>query len=226
MRLRMAVHGALVTLMVMVAVPGSAQEEAELNTADRVLIHGYDPAAMQLLWATVLDPGAAGACALDGDQISDDGTYTYDIGEDGTVTVEGAEGECSFHATDVTGPEGQVNHGSVVSSFVRALKDSGYEGGVGCFVKLIAQSDYGKGDQQVTTGEAAESEEDGGETSATGDTTVELTVADTSCGKPDDVGQPEHDGNGNGNGNQGNGNGNGNQGNGNGNQGNGNSGKP
>jgi len=192
MRKRMAAIGVLALALVAVAVPGLAQEETELDPADRVLIHGYDPTAMQLVWAAVLNPEADDACALDEEALSETGEYTYEVDEEGNVTVTGAEGDCTFNTTDVTGPQGQVNHGTVVSNFVQALKESGYEGGVGCFVRLIAQSDYGKGDQQITTEEAAAAAEEDPVVDA--ETSVELTVSETTCGKPDEAGRPENTG--------------------------------
>lgn len=183
---RMTLIAVAAMAILAVAMPGSAEETAELHPADRALVHGYDPDAMQLLWATVLRP--ENACELDEEALSESGEYVYEVDEDENVTVTGAAGDCTFHATDVTGPQGQVNHGTVVSNFVRALKESGYEGGIGCFVRLIAQSEYGKGDQQVTTEEAAAEDAD---QIAGAETTVGLTVSETTCGKPDHAGPPE-----------------------------------
>lgn len=185
MRKRMTVLGLLLGGCLVLAVPGAA---AELDSADRALIHGYDPGAMQLLWAAVLDTEADDACELG--EGTEDGEFVYEVSEAGDVTVDGVEGDCSFNVTDVTGPQGQVNHGSVVSNFVQALKESGYEGGVGCFVRIIAQSDYGQGDQQVTVSEAADPDEVPDE----GATSAELTVTETTCGKPDHAGPPEGNG--------------------------------
>ena len=187
MRTRMTVIGLAALACLALALPGAA---AELDPADRALIHGYDPGAMQLVWAALLDTTAEDACALG--EASDDGEYLYEVDENGEVTVDGSEGDCAFNVTDVTGPEGQVNHGTVVSNFVKALKGSGYEGGVGCFVRIIAQSDYGKGDQQVTVSEVDGTESE--ESAEEGDTSVELTVSETTCGKPDNAGPPEDKG--------------------------------
>ncbi|NIA26239.1 MAG: hypothetical protein GWP04_11810 [Gammaproteobacteria bacterium] len=53
---------------------------------------------------------------------------------------------------DVSGPNGQVNHGQFVSAFVHWLKSedgmdalSGYEGKKGHLIKQVAKSDLGKG---------------------------------------------------------------------------------
>jgi hypothetical protein len=42
-----------------------------------------------------------------------------------------------------TNGEGEINHGMVVSSFVKHLKDNGYKG-IGCLVRYVAQSNWGK----------------------------------------------------------------------------------
>lgn len=188
MRARWTMVSALLALAALIALPAMAEEAeaADTDSADRALIHSYDPGAMQLLWATSgVDQDAEDYCNVeDGDK------YTYEPEED-EVTVELTEGEdlaeaCDFTATDVTGPQGQVNHGTVVSAFVHALKANGYTG-LGCYVKLIAQSDYGKGDQQIRVGEDAPE--------ATGDEAeLEFTVDMTRCGKPDKAGPPDDKG--------------------------------
>lgn len=175
------------------AVPGLAESApAEtLDPADRALIHSYDPAAMQLLWATVLDTEAEDACTVTPGE-----DYEYRIDEEGNVEVDGTEGDCSFNATEVTGPNGQVNHGSVVSSFVKALKESGYEGNRGCLIRIIAGSDYGKGDQQVKANtEEDGADEDGAEVEDPGaiESSAQFEITETTCkkGKPDDAGKPD-----------------------------------
>jgi hypothetical protein len=58
--------------------------------------------------------------------------------------------ECDLTAYDVrTTAEGEVNHGMVVSTFVQTLKDSGMKG-IGCLVRHVAQSDWGKDDADDT----------------------------------------------------------------------------
>jgi hypothetical protein len=105
-------------------------------------------------------------------------TGEYDVGygtdDDGTISVETVEqdgvavvfpsdtdGEvtgvaydddgnpCTLEAIVVAGPNGQVNHGQVVSAFSRALDIAGK----GCVMRWIAQSGFGKGDAQVQTGD-------------------------------------------------------------------------
>jgi len=65
------------------------------------------------------------------------------------VAYSGADGECGLSGGEVSGPEGQVNHGMFMRLF-----NSLYDGaGRGCVVRYLAQSDLGKGEQQVKAGE-------------------------------------------------------------------------
>lgn len=177
MRARWTILGGLITALMLTATVAVA-EEPELHPADRALIHSYDPDAMRLLYSVT---DTESECEVD-----TDATYTYEIDEEGTVTVTDGEGGtlegCDFSAVDVAGPEGQVNHGTVVSSFVHALRQAGYEGGIGCYVRIIAQSDYGKGDQQVNI----EDVDSDAEVASSGQ--ARFTVSETTCGKPAGVG--------------------------------------
>lgn len=208
---RWTILAMLVAGAALIVPPAMAQEtdSSELHPADRALVHGYDPAAMQLLWATWLqDEQTADTC-----EIEDGETYTYEMTEEGVV-IESEEGPvstdgCALTATDVRGPPGQVNHGTVVSSFVHALKEQGIEGGIGCYVSAIARSNYGKGDQQVKTSDVVS------DTPTVTDAEVELTVTEVDCDKPGQAGGGTDDevaaeetrssnGRGNGNGGKGN----------------------
>ena len=93
------------------------------------------------------------------------------LAADVTVTVE------------VAGPTGQFNHGQVVSNFVRALKlqlnEAGRKAGIGCLVRMVAQADNGKGEDQggpTTSGQAATSAAE-----------LVLTLDDASCEADGDV---------------------------------------
>lgn len=44
----------------------------------------------------------------------------------------------------VTGPNGQVNHGSIISAFIRSLRANGIEGAIGCAVSTLAKTDLGR----------------------------------------------------------------------------------
>ena len=71
--------------------------------------------------------------------------------EDGVESAEAAETPC--FVLDVAGPNGQVNHGTIVSAFVHGLKDlmeiGEYEGPRGQFISQVARGDHGKGDDKV-----------------------------------------------------------------------------
>ncbi len=120
---------------------------------------------------------------------SDDETVTFndedDETEDEAVDYGSEEAaECGLVSVSVVGPNGQVNHGQVVSTFVHAIRMMDLDiKGKGCLVKLIAGSDYGKGDQQVKAGEEVEVPEPNEDGSISGE--VELTGDTTSCGKKD-----------------------------------------
>lgn len=186
MRARWTVSATLLALAALVALPATAEEaveEAVTDSADRALVHSYDPGAMQLLWATSgVDEDAEDYC-----NVGNGDLYTYEIVDEetgeATVDIAGKDLEaCDFTATDAIGPQAQVNHGTVVSAFVHALKADGYTG-IGCYVKLVAQSDYGKGDQQIRVGE-------GTPEATEGDTDLTFTVDTTRCGKPDHAEPP------------------------------------
>ncbi len=195
--------------------------------ADAALTHGYDSDNSMLVFGVPL--GDDEDCAISGE-------FTYELDEEGNVvdyrvpddegteesatdlesisvdsagddvgSVEEGDPACVLTAVDVTGPNGQVNHGQVVSSFVHALKELGLRGH-GCAVRAIAQSGYGKGDQQIRTsdvedGEAGSTAEDSEVATVSG--TVDLEAAVASClsnsddsddndrGKPDKVEKPE-----------------------------------
>jgi hypothetical protein len=68
--------------------------------------------------------------------------------------VESAEEtETPCFVLGVAGPNGQVNHGTIMSAFVHGLKDlmelGEYEGPRGQFISQVARGDHGKGDIQV-----------------------------------------------------------------------------
>ena len=133
-------------------------------TTDTLLVEGYDPENRILVFGVSEIDETGFDCTVEGSG------FTYTIDSFGSITelldggaavsfkegttdhVYGAtEGVCDLTGVDVTGPNGQVNHGQVVSSFVHAVKEqlreAGVRGGIGCLVHGIAHSDYGKGDQ-------------------------------------------------------------------------------
>ena len=93
----------------------------------------------------------------DDDASSDDDAVSSDDDDDDDASSDDAAvdaeeepltiSECNI--IDATGPNGQINHGSVVSSFVHALKASDYDGKIGHLVRQIAKSDFGKGEKEA-----------------------------------------------------------------------------
>lgn len=221
MRLKTGLVGLLVGLSTLVGGVALAA------STDTLLVEGFDPDNKVLVFGVSEIDENGYDCTVAGTgytYITDAAGLVTSLAKDslaaslklaGVATPYGqTNGVCDLAVVDVIGPAGQVNHGQVVSSFVHAIKEqlneAGVKGGVGCLVRVLAQSEYGKGEQQqgptvidetvvVTTGE------------------VDLNAHEVTCGggpKSDE----SADGN-NGNGNNGNGNrGNGNRGNGNGNK--------
>lgn len=72
---------------------------------------------------------------IDGEYTVEEMLVTY------TLSMLGVPGEPV--EVDVTGPNGQVNHGTIVSSIVASLKAEGYRG-IGCIVRHFGQTDWGK----------------------------------------------------------------------------------
>ncbi len=146
-----------------------------LEVVDTLFTFGYDMMTRIFHWniSSLDDPPE---CALDG------------MGDD-----------CPLTSGEVSGPNGQVNHGMFMKLF-----NSLYQGpGRGCVVRHLAQSDLGTGDQQVRAGESVDPVEPAeveftailtecnhGNQGAAGD---ELTD-DGDRGKPDTAGKPDHAG--------------------------------
>lgn len=164
----------VVSLAVIAAFALSGMALAASEGDDTVVNYGYDQESHFFIWnVTSLDyepdTGALqetmdgyeqtqltallDECGLAAPQGSDEIVYTYEVGDDGTITIlrEGTlvEGECGeFNGGDVTGPEGQVNHGMFLKFF-----NEHYEGeNRGCIVSQIARSGLGMDYQQVKAG--------------------------------------------------------------------------
>jgi len=65
----------------------------------------------------------------------------------GPVLYTGTDGECGVSAGVVGGPNGQINHGQFMKLFHELVDGRG----MGCLNRIIAQSDLGKGEQQLQT---------------------------------------------------------------------------
>lgn len=124
-------------------------------------------------------------CSLDtveGEEVE----FEYEVDSEGNITLY-LEGEeyaldeaCNeLVGGEVTGPEGQVNHGTIIALF-NAMYDGDNRG---CLVRHLAQSDLGKGDQQITVEEADPDFE------STNEGTVSFTSVETDCqhGQDEDV---------------------------------------
>lgn len=175
---------------------------------DTTFIHGYDEEIRTLVFGVnALDDTEAPCASLTESEVATDLEISS---QDGTATVSGAESgadPCVLDTVDVTGPNGQVNHGTIVSSFVHALNDLDLPfKGRGCLVRYIAGSDYGKGEQQVTAGsEPVEASEEPTVSSimlqieeadcahGKDKTSVDTSEDETSPGKPDSAGKGKPD---------------------------------
>lgn len=110
---------------------------------------------------------------------------------EGTPGVESSDTECGSSGLEVSGPNGQVNHGMFMKLF-----NSLWQGqGRGCVVRHLAKSDLGKGDQQVKPGDTSDAD-------LTEPGVVDLTTVETRCqnanksandtaGKPENAGRPD-----------------------------------
>ena len=91
------------------------------------------------------------------------------------IAYDAPDNPCQLTGLIVAGPQGQVNHGQVVSAFSHALKGSAK----GCVMRYIAGSDFGKGADQVKTGDVGETVE----VAASGTIDLETVLADCDKGK-------------------------------------------
>lgn len=78
------------------------------------------------------------------------------VGEDGAA-LELPDG---CYGVDVMGPNDQINHGTVMSAFVRSLKEAEFDGPRGHAVRELARSDLGKDDKALETDDDPDSDSD------------------------------------------------------------------
>ena len=144
-------------------------------TGEWDFVSGFDEDNDVLVYgASEADEATEGCEALDATTVS------YDSATTTTAPVGG--GGCELRIVEVANDNGVVNHGQVVSSFVQDLKDADVEGGIGCLVREIAGSDYGKSDGDDTEDTVVA-------TAVSGD--VDLTSETVTCGRPEHAGPPE-----------------------------------
>lgn len=150
------------TVAGLVAVPVAALAESHPADADFGYAYnaetqelgfwfGPSDAEVECVWT---DPSA--------DEPTTEATEEPTTEEPATEATEESEIECML--VDVVGPNGQVNHGTVVSSFVHTLKDLeeliGYDGPRGRIISQIARTDFGKGDVVDLEGFELEGDDD------------------------------------------------------------------
>lgn len=205
MKKRLITIFAVVSLLATTGIAMAAEEDPE----DTVLNYGYDEENQVFVWGAHPTDGlydcsieVEGSLAVtyqitnelvfvgglfDGEDPfefdpTDEADLSDEFDEPATESVEytGPDGECVHSGGDVAGPNGQINHGMFMK-----LVNSLYEGpGRGCVNRHIAQSDLGKGDQQVNVpdvDEEAEALEDGAE----GEIDFENVLTDCKHGNAD-----------------------------------------
>jgi hypothetical protein len=130
LRSKVTVALALAGLLAMSGIAYAAPTESE----DTSFNYAYDAAFHVLVWSISDVPDAC--------EFGDSTIVTYEVGDGINAT---SESTCSLSAGDVTGPNGQINHGMFMKLF-----NSLFEGQArGCVNRILAQSDLGKGDQQI-----------------------------------------------------------------------------
>lgn len=145
--------------------PGDIQPQTH-QEPDTVFHFGYDPDSQVLVYG-IFDLEDAEACALPGEDSN------------------GGE-ECELSEVQVTGPNGQINHGMFMKAFNSVFQGTGR----GCLVRHLAKSTLGMDDQQVNVPDV----DPDLEPEVTG--SVEFSTAVTKC----QHGKGSGNGNGNGNG--------------------------
>jgi len=161
----------LLAIVALLAVSGlaSASSDTDEDGDDTTFSFAYDEDSQVFLWNITADDGDD--CTLEGSV-----NVAYgDLGPDGEITIiSPSDTQCEISGAEVSGPNGQVNHGMFLKLF-----NSLYEGtGRGCLVRYLAQSDLGKGDQQINVSDV----DDQFESASTDDTsTVEFSTFSADC---------------------------------------------
>jgi hypothetical protein len=142
---RIALFVASLTAVSVLALPGAALG-ADMHPSDADFGYTYNPDTQEIgFWF------AEGEVECDWSAEAD---------------VEGAEAtETPCFVLGVAGPNGQVNHGTIMSAFVHGLKDlmelGEFEGPRGQFISQVARGDHGKGDDQVKPSDDEDGDEHG-----------------------------------------------------------------
>ncbi len=132
----------VLTVVSLLAISGAALGvPTESDDADTVFNVGYDEDFHVLFWSVSPNDGET-QCEME------NGDVTVDFGAEGAVEAVGFE-DCSLSAAEVSGPNGQINHGMFMKLF-----NSLYEGqGRGCLNRHLAQLGLGKDDTKVKVSE-------------------------------------------------------------------------
>ena len=111
---------------------------------DTIFHFGYDEEGQVLVFG-ISDIEDAEDCTLEGEVV-----LTYGESSDGLIAVTNGGEDCELSGVEVTGPQGQVNHGMFMKAF-----NSVFEGtGRGCLIRHLAQSRLGMDEQQVRVPDA------------------------------------------------------------------------
>lgn len=144
---------AVLAALTLAPVAALAVEHEDDSTEDgerrlAAVVDAYFDEARRLLTFSITTPDAEAIdCAVPDDVVLERSEDSQSGDDDFTVV----EGEWDVpegcQVVDVAGPNGQVNHGQVVSNFVHALKAldrSAFDVPFGQLVRQIASSDFGK----------------------------------------------------------------------------------
>ena len=198
----------LLTVLALLTLGGGAMaQETEEEEHDIVFNFGYDSENQVFVWGTSSTDGTLNCNQTSTGVFGGSYDATYVVDTEGLVQVDGltdqvtgdpvsfvlnegadevdpadleysSDGECALAGGSVAGPEGQVNHGMFLRLF-NSMYDG--EGGRGCIIRYIAQSDLGKGDQQIKV----EDVDDEADPIVTGDTgTLVIESALAACERP------------------------------------------
>lgn len=212
----------LIAILGMLATSGLALAATGEDAEDTTFNYGYDETFRILVWGTS-DADGLYDCALEGGI-----AVTYGAEEDGIIEIpllegegtivsfpprmqddlaegleeveddflyNGSDDECGVVGTSVEGPNGQVNHGMFMKAFNQVFEGPGR----GCIMRFLAQSDLGKGDQQINVPDVDPDAEQVAEGDV-GSVDFSSVLADCDRGnRPDDVEGDELDAAANGN---------------------------
>jgi hypothetical protein len=193
-------RGLFVTLLVVAvlavsglaaAAPGAQHPaDADADTDERlspIEFEYFEDDHLLVYWLTSDEPVEGDPVVVDpvdctagfgDDGVAEDAVSEDVVAEDDATEVTVPEG---CYVVDVAGPNGQVNHGTVMSAFVHSLKEFEFEGPRGLAVREMAHSDLGKGDQQVKPGDDADLDDDDDDD----DDDAEIDDSDEKHGPPD-----------------------------------------